>query len=421
MNTVFQENKRCNQKFQRVSAPNVSMGLVVLSTLGFFFTTLHEFYYESPIGFIRIFEFLGVGFWVLCFGLYGGRFFHVGTFVACMVVVLFAHSIPLFFSLMDDSSAVYWNTVLGMPISMCMVIVFLYLFSSREALLLRVLKYTLYVHLCFFYFQFLAFVSTGTIVNYLFFLGREQRMIGGDFTEETSLRCAGLTGEPAAFALTVVILITSICWGSRKVPWLLLGVVCCSVLLCFSSMGYFYLMTFFACFIVPRVKSVKTWIVGGLLGGIVSIGVVFLASEQIQKTYDKLISFQESGSYQYRIGSFLSYVVEDFSDALFGNGLGVLQIVSLRDGTYVGAGSSFSTVLLSCGLILGIFVFLSIWRALRQNKVPVLACVFTFTLFLGTNTPSQLIFWTWIFGMALVCRARVDGDTEMVKVNWRNG
>ncbi len=414
MNAFFQENERPSQKFQSVNTPNVSTGLVLLSTLGFFFTTLHEFYYESPIGFIRIFEFLGVGFWILCFGLYGGRFSYVGTFVSCILVVVVAHLFPLFLSLMSDASAIYWNTVLGMPISMCMAVVFLYLFSRREALLLQVLKYTLYIHLFFFYLQFLMFVAIGTKVDYLAFLGREQRMIGGEFTEDTLLRCAGLTGEPAAFALTVVILFTSICWGSRKIPWFLLVTTYCSVLLSFSAMGYFYLMAFFICFVVPRVKSVKYWLIGSVLGAIVAIGGMTLAPEQIQNTYDKLINFQESGSYQYRIGTFLSYVVEDFSGALLGKGLGVLQGVSLRDGTYVGVGSSYSAILLSCGLVLGIFAFFAIWRVLKKNKVPMLARVFTFSLFCGTNTPSQLIFWTWIFGIALVCRGRAEKEIRFI-------
>lgn len=418
MNASFLREIMDNLKYRSTKSTDTPAGLVVFSTLGFFFTTLHEFYYESPIGFIRIFEFLGVGIWLLCVGLYGGRFSHVRALVSCMFVVLLAHFIPFFFSLMADSSAIYWNTVLGMPVSMSMALVFLYLFSSREMLLLHVLKYVLCAHLFFFYLQFLLFVSTGTIVNYLFFLGREQRMIGGSFTEESLLRCAGLTGEPAAFALTVVILIASICWGSRKIPWLLLAATCCSVLLCFSSMGYFYLMAFFACFVVPRVKSAKIWLIGGVFGAIIAILGAILASEQVQKAYDKLINFQESGSYQYRIGSFLSYVVEDFSGALLGKGLGVLQIVALRDGTYVGTGSSYSTILLSCGLILGTFAFLSIWGGLKKNNVPMLACVFTFVLFLGTNTPSQLVFWTWIFGVALVCRLRVDIDTKAI--SWRN-
>lgn len=398
-----------------IESDKLPVAIIALSTIGFFFTTLHEFYYESPIGFIRIFEFLGVGIWLACIGIYGGRFYHTGIFITCLAIVIFAHVIPLCFSLLVDSSAVYWNTVLGMPISMGMAIVFLYTFSSRGALLLCVCEYTLWIHLVFYYVQFLVFIGTGVVVDYLSLLGREQRMVGGDFTEDSLLRCAGLTGEPAAFALTVVILLAGVCWGSKKIPWVTLIATIGAVVSCFSAMGYFYLAMFSACFIAPRIKSFKVWFVGTLGGGIVAIIGGIIASAQIQKTYEKLVNFQESGSYQYRIGTFLSYVVEDFFGAMLGKGLGVMQLVTLQDGTYVGIGSSYSTILLSCGLVLGAFVFFFIWRLLRKSKVPMLACVFTFALFLGTNTPSQLIFWTWIFGLALICRSHYTRDnTGMV-------
>lgn len=374
---------------------------------GLFFVTLHEFYYESPIGFIRIFEFLGVGVFLLGILIHGGKLFQCEKFLACMGLVLLGYLLPLMTVVISSSSSfIYWNTVLGMPISMCMAIVFLFSFSAQEQLLFDSYRFALIVHLFFFYFQFAIFVVTGTVLNYLAFLGREQRMIGGDFTEESLLRCAGLTGEPAAFSLTVVLLLAPLCWGGKRIPWKIAAASIVAVLLSFSAMGYFYLLCFAICFLFPVLKSFKIWI--SIFSGVLSIGVLsfFLASEQIFRTYEKLVNFQDSGSYQYRIGTFLSYVISDPWGSLWGEGLGVQKGLAIADGTLVGSGSTYSTVFLSCGLLLGTGIFLLIWKTMRRSFVPKLACIFIFATFMGTNTPSQLWFWISIFGLAIICYHR---------------
>lgn len=393
--------------YRRNNGGNFSRTALLVTTIAFFFTTISEFYYESPIGFLRIFEFLGVGIFIVFIFFSHGNFFQVKSFIFCMLSMLMAHMLPLWIALLTDPTPVYWNTVVGMPMSMAMTCIFLYVFSHRETLFLSACKYTLYIHLFFYYVQFLVFLGTGTVFNYLNFLGREQRMIGGSFREDTLIRCAGLTGEPAAFSIVIMTLVSIVCWGEKKVPWLLFSVAIIAVLLSFSAMGYFYIAAFFFCFFAPKIKSIKTWL-GILIGGISGSAVaVALASDQIRQTYEKLLNFQESGSYQYRIGTFISYAMEDFDGALFGRGLGTQREVLLSDGLSVGAGATYSTVFLSCGLLLGGLAFFSIFHTLRRNSVPISACVFTFALFMGTHTPSQLCFWAWIFGLALVCRARM--------------
>lgn len=390
-----------------------SKSLVFMASTAFFFTTIPAFYYESPIGILRVFEFLGMAIFVFAIFLNSGCFFRVRDYILCMLVMLVAHFIPLWIVLMTDPLPVYWNTVIGMPLSMVLTCVFLYVFSRRERLFLKACKCALYVHLAFFYVQFIARFGLGVTLDYLTFMGLEQRMIGAKINGDLGMRCAGLTSEPAAFALVAMTLLAIVCWGSEKTPWKLLSATILAVLFSFSAMGYFYLSAFFFCFFGPQIKSPKIWIGIVVSALVIAVAAMLIVPEQVNITYEKLKNFQENPSYRARVGGFFSYVCEDFSGALRGNGLGLPKEITLSDGDFVKAGSTYSTIFLSCGLLLGGLAFFSIWRTLRKSAVPILACVFVFALFMGTHTPSQLFFWTLVFGMALVCRSRIR--------NTRNG
>jgi hypothetical protein len=287
---------------------------------------------------------------------------------------------------------------LGVIFSLGYIYFFYNFFQDKSNLLVKVVTYTLKIHVLFFLIQYLAFYLFGTYIDFIEpITGETQRNIGGEFDGLTSIRPSGLFGEPAAYALAIagfnfILLI------KNKVldAWTLASLG--TVLLSMSALGVIYTFFYIVIYMVFYNEGFKA-LVWLIVVSTVSV-VVAIKYKVVNFIFllDKLTGFSESVSYKYRIGdAFVELSNFSVFKQLFGVGLGNLDVKFSK-------GSTYSVMLIEQGVILGSMFFLLIFWLMKTFKVQYYNIWFVFMLMIGTHTFSQVQFWFLIMSICIISK-----------------
>ena len=171
-----------------------------------------------------------------------------------------------------------------------------------------------------------------------------------------------------------------------------------TILLTMSALGVVYVVGFILVHIFFINKKIKSILI--LFIFFSASFFIVLKYELLNYIYliDKLSTFTESTSYQYRIGN----ITNDMSNLplfklLFGVGLGNLD-------TRYNIGSTLSLILIEQGIILGSVFFLAIFALLKRFKVKYYNIFFLFFLMVGTHTFSHVEFWILLMSVCIISK-----------------
>ena len=163
-----------------------------------------------------------------------------------------------------------------------------------------------------------------------------------------------------------------------------------------SASGIIYLLFYLLFYFLFLNKKSKNKISIIILISLSLIILPKLAFLKIDYLIEKISSFSESSSYQYRIGASFSELSNlDTYTKLFGVGLGNLTIAYSK-------GSTYSMVLIEQGYLYGSMFFISIFSLLKYFKVKNYNIAFVFIVFFGTHTFSQYQFWFLILSLIIL-------------------
>lgn len=271
-------------------------------------------------------------------------------------------------------------------------VLFFSFFNNKIKLLLTSLRLVLWIHLFFFYVQFFSFFLFHIKIDYLEFLtGSPQRIIGGIFTEETIIRTAGLSNEPASYAIFAIS--TLVCLFSVNIKLDKLKILTIiSILLSFSASGIMFITLVLIVFYSKYLFSFKKLIVYfSLISCLLLLYYLFIKDMVGNKPIDaivlKISNFSESESFKIRIGNvFLVFNNLPFWQKIFGIGIGNISINN-------NLGSFLSQFFIQNGIVfftLFSFLFYSFFNSFRVRRNLFIIMVL---LTLSTHMINHIVTW----------------------------
>jgi hypothetical protein len=370
--------------------------LKISHVLLIFFSTLLSFYFPS-LGGIRIFDF--ISFFILIY--LTNTYFpeNKKQKIIGLYFLLFALFIIIsfFVGIFNSGIDLYLFKFLGTFFTIAYSIIFFIFFEKKQNILLKAINITVYLHALFFYLQFFIFYLLGTQIDFIKpITGNDSRNIGGQFNLDTSLRFSGLFGEAATYSLFILSLMLIVLIAKKKLN-VFDFIVLLSIPLSTSASGTVYLMFFIAIyFIFYNRTSYGKKIIQIITLSIILTSAISFDLLKVDYLKEKIAGFEESSSYQYRIGN-TNKVMADFTDSqiMFGIGYANMDIVENK-------GSTYSILMVEHGIILGGLFLLSILFLLSYFKVKYYIVFFVFLLFLGTHSFSQIQFWVWILSICIL-------------------
>ncbi|GAA4967539.1 hypothetical protein GCM10023315_16210 [Algibacter aquimarinus] len=231
-------------------------------------------------------------------------------------------------------------------------------------------------------------------IDYLVFItGEVQRTIGGVFTEATMIRPAGLSNEPASYALFTVSILFCLLVHNKKIDFLkIIGIL--SIFLSFSASGVMFLAIIMVVVYSNEIFSLKKTVIYFTV--LLSSYVIFkifiidiIGEKPINSFIYKISNFQEYESYKQRIGNiFVVFNDLPITQKIFGIGYGN---ISIQDSL----GSFISKFIIKSGVFFSIPIsVLLMWIFYTfkvQFKYVLIAVLFT----LSTHYINLLV--TWFF------------------------
>ena len=369
---------------------------IILIFFAIFFSTTMSSYYFPQLRNLRLLEFVGL-FLLMTFKLrktndyssYLIVFFNF--FLVCTIL-------SMFISFLNNVENFHAISFFGVFFSLFFSYLFFNLFENNVSSLVKVVDYTNKVHVLFFMIQLISFYVFGTYIDLIEpITGEAQRNIGGLFDGVNSIRPSGLFGEPAAYCLAIIGFNFILLVKRKKIgAFSMFSLV--TILLTMSALGVVYVVGFILVHIFFINKKIKSILI--LFIFFSASFFIVLKYELLNYIYliDKLSTFTESTSYQYRIGN----ITNDMSNLplfklLFGVGLGNLD-------TRYNIGSTLSLILIEQGIILGSVFFLAIFALLKRFKVKYYNIFFLFFLMVGTHTFSHVEFWILLMSVCIISK-----------------
>src|SRR5690606_35676414 len=268
-----------------------------------FFGSLLSFYFVA-LGGVRIFDFLSLFILIYSISILKRKiminkkiffyFLFFSFFILTSVIV----------SLINDVINIHLPRLLGTIVTIFYSLLFCaYYFNRIESLIIGI-KYTIYFHTIFFYIQFVLFNVFKIYVDFIEpITGNSSRNIGGRFNLDSSIRASGLYSEPASYSLFILTLMSIYIYYKKSISFFDL-LVLISVLFSMSASGLVYLGVFvLVFFFYYSNKSIffklKIFITTLFLISFV-YKVQFIDFEYV---VDKVMNYEDSGSYQYRVGN----------------------------------------------------------------------------------------------------------------------
>lgn len=367
-----------------------------IDVLFVFFGSLSAFYFPSVFG-LRLFEFLCLFFLLFRIRPLKLRFTRIDTIIIMyfLLFILYA-TFSVLISYASDSSNIYLNQYFGIYFTVLLSVVFFYKLKYRPIFLIKALKFSILIHISFFLIQFFSFYLLGNYIDFIKpITGEVQRNIGGIFGGLSAIRPSGLYGEPASYSLNIIIFNFIVLTYEKRITKLAF-ISLLTVLFSMSASGIIYLLFYLLFYFLFLNKKSKNKISIIILISLSLIILPKLAFLKIDYLIEKISSFSESSSYQYRIGASFSELSNlDTYTKLFGVGLGNLTIAYSK-------GSTYSMVLIEQGYLYGSMFFISIFSLLKYFKVKNYNIAFVFIVFFGTHTFSQYQFWFLILSLIIL-------------------
>ena len=366
-----------------------------------FFGSLSAFYFPSFFG-LRLFEFLCLFLLLFIIKPSSKLRFKSNDYIILFYFFLFIlyATFSLLISYTNGSSKIYLNQYFGIYFTLFISFIFFNKLKNRPNYLINAIKFCLYIHVTFFLIQFFSFYLFGYYIDFIKpITGEVQRNIGGIFEGLNAIRPSGLYGEPASYSLNIIIFNFIILSHERKIS-LLTYLSLLTVILSLSASGFIYLIFFLIYYLIN--SNAKSKIILVLSSFLISIILIAFFDDIFNYNYliEKILTFNESSSYQYRIGAAFSDLSKfDTISMLFGVGLGNQEFLYSK-------GSTYSMVLIEQGYLLGSAFFISIFYLLKYFKVEIFTIAFIFIMFFGTHTFSQYQFWFFILSIIILSNYR---------------
>lgn len=364
----------------------------------FFLGSLLSFYF-SNLGGIRLFDFISLA--LLIFFVFKNKITlkNDKKFINFIVILTLFISFSFIISIINGAINIYLPKVLGTYISIIYMILFYMYFESNIKGLMVGVKYTLYLHAIMFYYQFISFSLFGKYIDLIEpITGNSSRNIGGQFNLDTAIRASGLYSEPASYSLFILTFMSIYVYYKRKITIIDMFVLL-TILLSMSASGLIYLFVFIIIFFFyyskyTVIKKITYLFIGFFIFSAISLTKVI----DFDYVYNKAVNYEESGSYQYRVGN-TGKVLQNLSEfqLAFGIGYGNQDINENK-------GSTYSSLYISHGYILGTIFLVSIFLLLFSYKTDIGIIAFVYVLFFGTHSYSQIQFWIWIISIILVAK-----------------
>lgn len=335
---------------------------------------------------------------------------HLLIFVFVFYLVVL---INVMLSILSFNLKPYLFSYIGFVLSPMYLLLLVGFYKERIDLLIKHLKWVLGIHLFFFYLQLSVFLVSGHIIDFLEIITNEpQRTIGGIYTKETIIRTVGLFNEPASYSIFANSMLLCLLVFNKRIT-LLVGLTILSIILSFSASGIMFLavvllFTFIKKSFLTKNVMLKTVI---LFFGVVIIKFFFKETRVYEVFTEKIANFQQSPSYQYRIGN----VFSEFGDLniyqkVFGIGFGNLTVNE-------NLGSFFSQFIIQSGvLFITVFSLLFYWL-FRRYKLKSNIIAIILILGLSTQVINHLI--TWYF-MACILVISYNKYYENSSFNFRS-
>lgn len=363
-----------------------------------FLGSLLSFYFKN-LGGIRIFDFISMGLLLFLILKRKIKFPNDKKLINfCVFFTLFI-SISFIVSIINKAINIYIPKVLGTYIAIVYLLLFYSYFNKNFKGLITGIKYTIYIHCIMFYFQFIMFNLFGKYIDLILpITGNSSRNIGGQFNLDSAIRASGLYSEPASYSLFILSFMSVYIYYKRRITFIDLFVLL-TVLLSMSASGLVYLFVFIIIFYFYYSKYTVIKKATYLFTGIfVFSAITFSKVIDFDYVYNKVVNYEESGSYQYRVGN-TDKVLQNLSEyqLAFGIGYGNQDINENK-------GSTYSSLYISHGYILGTIFLVAIFLLLFSYKTNIGIIAFVFVLFFGTHSYSQIQFWSWIISILLVSK-----------------
>jgi hypothetical protein len=271
-------------------------------------------------------------------------------------------------------------------------------YTHRVKLLVKHLKVVLAIHLFFFYLQLFTFLIFDYTIDFIEFITHEpQRTIGGIFTKHTIIRSSGLFNEPASYSIFVVSMLLCLLFNNKKITFLML-VAIMSVVLSFSASGIMFLVVLIVLVFIKKSFFIKNLLIkiSVVIVALVGINIYFGEKRVFEVFTSKLLNFQDSTSFQFRIGKIFDVFGDlNLYQKLFGLGFGNLSIGS-------NLGSFLSQFLVQSGLVFS-FLFISLFYIIAKNyKLPKRIIFIVIVLSLSTQAINHLITWYFLASLLII-------------------
>lgn len=265
-------------------------------------------------------------------------------------------------------------------------------FNKKIEVLEKSLRLMLWVHLFFFYVQFFSFLIFHIKIDYLEFLtGEPQRTIGGIFTEETIIRTAGLSNEPASYGIFAVSSLVCLFSRDLKLDKLKIFTIA-SILLSFSASGIMFIATILIILFSKYLFSVKKALIYILV--LLACAALYqffikdlIGQKPINAIFFKISNFTESQSFKIRVGNSFSVFKElSFLQKIFGTG-----IANTANNNYLG--SFLSQFFIQGGMFFFTSILLIFYWCFFSFKVRKKFLIIAFLLTLSTHMINHLVTW----------------------------
>lgn len=358
-----------------------------------FFATLLSIYFPS-LGNLRIFDF--VSFVLILYVLTKDKESINKDILPFFLFFTLFITFSIIISIINQAEIIYIPRILGSYFTVAYSILFYSYFVNRIDRLAIALKYTIYIHAIFFYIQYISFHLAGIYIDFVKMItGNDSRNIGGIFNLNTSIRASGLYSEPATYSLFILSLMSAFILYKRRMNYIDC-IILMSIILSASASGIIYLSVFIVVYFIlySNLSWLKKTVISiSFASVLLFFNLTFIESDYL---YNKIYNFEKSGSFQYRIGN-ISKDVDSlpFFKQLFGIGYANLD-------ASVDKGSTFSSLFIEHGYILGGFFLLILLVFLIKNHVRWYILAYIALLFMGTHTFAQIQFWIWILSIAII-------------------
>lgn len=300
--------------------------------------------------------------------------------------------INVFFSIASLDVKPHFFSYIGFILSPAYFLLLVGFYRDRITLLIKHLKVVLAIHLFFYYLQLFVFLFFDYIIDYLYIITHEpQRTIGGIYTKETIIRTSGLFNEPASYSIFAVSMLLCLLFYNKKLSILKLLAIF-SVILSFSASGIMFLGVLLVFIYLKKSFFTKKLLLKISIIGVTIIGtnIYFEGEKVFERVTNKILNFQNSTSFQYRVGNLFS-VLDDLNiyQKLFGIGFGNLTISR-------NLGSFLSQFLIQSGIVFSILFTLLFYKIVKSYKLPKKIMIIIFILSLSTQAINHLITWYFL-------------------------